>query len=194
MMQPDQTLCWICRNPKRQRFVTHLIQPITARQLSRVSDQPLGSCSYLLWELATHCILTCLNTSSRRSRLYWLTRLGQVTQRTLREEAGLEEAEYDFPLVDWTLYGWVCFTHREAIIRAMDQPMQPSEIKRRAISRNPTLRMSANNVRDVMRLFLAKGIIQSIRIRKKKHLRYELTPTGQQLRTLLQGAYNMSWY
>ncbi len=48
--------------------------------------------------------------------------------------------------------------------------------------------MSANNVRDVMRLFLAHDIVRPVRIRRKAHLHYELTETGQKLRQLLLAA------
>lgn len=187
-MQLNQTLSWISRSSGRSQLITHLKQPITAKQLARASSLPSNSASYLLWELGTHQLLSCLNSTAQRSRIYWLTRLGQLSQRQLRKNQNLQPLIYDFPMVDWSLYGWVCFGHREAVILAMSEPMQPCQIKRKALIMNTTLRMSANNVRDIMRLFLAKGIIQPVRFRKKKHLRYELTPVGQQLRTLLQTA------
>ena len=52
----------------------------------------------------------------------------------------------------------VCFSHRAAVIQALDRAMQPAAIKRKAKSQNPDLKMSANNVRDVIKLFLQRGI------------------------------------
>ncbi len=89
------------------------------------------------------------------------------------------------PNLDWTLYGSVCFTHRSAIIKVLTEPMQPSTIKRKARSRDATLHMSANNVRNVIRLFLAQGIVHPVHVRKKAHLRYELTEIGKRFQELL---------
>ncbi len=70
----------------------------------------------------------------------------------------------------------------------MTEPLQPSIIKRRARLMNPDLRMSANNVRDVMRLLLAWGVTKPIQIKRKAHLRYELTEQGLVYQRLLQQA------
>ena len=45
--------------------------------------------------------------------------------------------------------------------------------------------MSANNVRDVIRLFVASGIVRSVPGKRRAHPRYELTMLGDVLRTLL---------
>ena len=67
----------------------------------------------------------------------------------------------------------------------MIEPMAPSDIKRKAFQRNAELRMSANNVRDVLKLFLKRRIVHRYSI--KKHIRpyYELTGLGKQLQQLL---------
>jgi len=64
-------------------------------------------------------------------------------------------------------------------------PMQPSELKRRARLMDSDLRMNANNVRDVIRLFLAKGLVAIVRIRKQKHPSYVLAIAASALRELL---------
>ena len=190
-MPPSETLHWLSQGEIRRQILTHLKQPSTPKQLAMQHSLSLDSCCSLLWELGVYGLLTCLNPPARRSRVYWLTPLGVSCQRTLRLQQGLPPRKQDFPEVDWDLYGWVCFTHRSAIIRAMHGGntggggMQPSAIRRRACQQNASLRMSANNTRDVMRLFLAKGIVCPVRIRKKKYLRYELTETGKQLQALL---------
>jgi hypothetical protein len=89
------------------------------------------------------------------------------------------------PQIDWTLFGWVCFSHRAAVLKALTMPLQPATIKRRARSQVPGLRMSANNVRDVIRLFLEKGIVRPVHLRKRTFPAYEPTATGQALRELL---------
>ena len=47
------------------------------------------------------------------------------------------------------------------------------------------MKISANNIRDVIKLLLEKGIVQKVHIRKKAHPRYELTDSGIKLRELL---------
>lgn len=121
-----------------------------------------------------------------------MTDTGQKCQRRLLKENGQHSLVYDFPNVDWQLYGWVCYSHRAAIIKALVEPMQPATIKRKAKSQDPGLRMSANNVRDVIRLFLSRGIVQAIRFRKKVHPCYELTELGKKLQNLLLEAGSIS--
>ena len=66
--------------------------------------------------------------------------------------------------------------------------MQPVAIKRKTKQQNTKIKMSANNVRDVMRLFLKKEIVKPVKIGKKAHLRYELTELGKKLQPLLINA------
>jgi hypothetical protein len=92
---------------------------------------------------------------------------------------------HDYPNLDWQLYGEVCFSHRAAVLKTLTQPMQPAHIKRRARFQDPTIRMSANNVRDVIRFLRSKRIVQPVELRKKAHPRYQLTDTGRQIQRLL---------
>ena len=55
----------------------------------------------------------------------------------------------------------------------------------RARTHNPGIRMSANNVRDVIRLFVSKGVVRPITAKRRSHRRYELSEVGKQLRLLL---------
>ena len=163
-------------------------QPMTAKQLANQTGIDLDSCSYVLWELGIYGLVACRSQKARRSRVYWLTELGAACQRKLRAAQGLPSLEHEFPKVDWNLYSWVCYSHRAAVIKALVGPLQPATIKRRAKAQDPTLRMSANNVRDVIRLFLAKEIVRAVKVTGRFHLHYELTRTGQRLRTLLLNA------
>jgi len=90
--------------------------------------------------------------------------------------------------VNWALYGWVCYSHRSVVLRALTEPMQPSEIRRRIRHRFPAAKISANNVRDIIRLFEKHGIVQKVFIKKKAHPRYELTESGVPFQKLLNQA------
>jgi hypothetical protein len=120
--------------------------------------------------------------------LYWLTRVGTACQRRLRQAKGLAPIGHELPEIDWGVYAGVCYRHRGAVIKAMAEAMQPAAIKRRARFQNPQLRMSANNVRDVIRQFLAKGVVQQVRIKQRAYPRYVLTELGKQCQGLLVGA------
>ena len=168
---------------------------MTARQLSQHTGIALDTCSLVLKGLAGSGLVTCLNGRARRSRLYWLTQPGKRCQSRLQQERGLGDLRNDFPILDWELYGWVCFSHRAAVLTALREPMQPSQIKREARSQDPALTMSANNVRDVIRLFLERGIVERLPGRRKRsHPRYQLTDVGTRLRILVlranEGAQN----
>ena len=151
------------------------------------------SCRDAVRDLAAHGLLLCLNETSRRSRVYWLTGLGKACQRQVCEMRGKPVSGGFVPDIDWALYGWVCYTHRAAIIKALISPMQPATIKRKARARQSELRMSGNNVRDVMRVFLQRGVVQPVWIRKHAHPRYELTDHGRVFQQLLCGAEVPAW-
>ncbi len=146
------------------------------------------ACCGTIRELTRVGIVRCLNQSARSSRVYGLTKLGRACHRVLSELAGEPAYCFEFPEVDWELYGWVCYSHRSAILKAMVTPMIPAHIKRRARANDENLRMSANNVRDVIRLFLARGLVDPVRVRGRSHPMYALTETGERIRALLLAA------
>lgn len=184
-MEFNCAMHWLELGDSRRRIIMNLHQPSTAKQLARKHSIDRDACSRTLADLKLYRLVSCLNPAARRSRLYWITRLGLRCQRALRKTCGLDAIEGNLPLIDWSLYGWICFSHRASILTAMQGTMQPPEIKRRARQLDEGLSMSVNNVRDIMRLFLARGITVSVRIRNKTHLRYELSESGKQLRELL---------
>ena len=163
-------------------------QPMTAKQIGRRAGIPMDTCSYVIGKFATKGMVTCLNPEARNSRLYWITELGRQYRRQLHQDLNLPEKAYDVPSVNWDLYGWVCYSHRAAIIRSITSPMQPSEVKRVLRVHRPNIRISANNIRDVIKLLLEKGLVQKVFVRKKAHPRYELTDSGNQFRQLLMQA------
>jgi len=187
-MQDSEAHHWLKQGERRQRILSALNQPMTARQLSSRTGMGLDSCSRAIWELRAYSLVQCLNRPARRSRLYWLTPRGKACQRKLFQARSLRCPDHEFPRVDWDLYGWVCYTHRSAVIKVLTAPLQPAEIKRRARSQNSELKMSANNVRDIIRVFLEKGIVRPVKTKSEIHNRYELTEIGKELRVLLLAA------
>ena len=185
-MQQNNVYKWIIKEEERKKIVLSLRQPLTAKQISRKTRISIGTCSYLLGKLAVRGITVCLNPNARSSRLYWVTDLGREFQKRLSPD-GYDIAP-DLESVNWELYGWICFNHRAAIIRILTEPMQPSEMKRRLRQIGSDVRISANNIRDIVRLFLQKGIVQKVFARKKAHPRYELTELGTKLQELLRQA------
>ncbi len=179
---------WLLQSERRKQLLAQFTQPLTPTQLSYRTGFSIDASSHVLWELSVYGLVRCLNEPARSSRLYWLPDLGIACQIKVRKVMGLPRVAHDFPIVDWHLYGWVCFRHRAAVIRALQAAMQPAEIKRRARVQDPGLRMSANNARDVIRLLLFKEVVEPIAIRKKAHPRYQLTEVGRKLQTLLHQA------
>lgn len=176
------------RFPGASRILTTLHQPLTPLQSARRTSINLDRSCYLFWILSDRQLVECLNPQAHKSRLYWLTTLGRRCQVRLRRQEGVPRLVHDFPDVDWALYGWICHRHRSAVVNEAHEPLQPIEIKRRARQRDETIRMSANNVRDVIRLLLERGIVERLVESRHRHPKYRLTPVGRDLRQLLLGA------
>lgn len=178
---------WLVQSEARKSLLLELHQPMTASQLARRTGQTLDGCLYRIWSLRLKGVLQCLNPETIQNRLYWLTRLGEAFQTSLRMSLGWKPAPYKLPDVPWDLYSSVCFSHRSAVIKALREPMQAARIKRVALLQNPSLRMSANNVRDVMKYLHQKGIVRKFKPKTRAHPRYELTETGKVFQLLLFG-------
>ena len=63
--------------------------------------------------------------------------------------------------------------------------MQASEIKREALRRDPDLRMSSGNARDVLKALLAKEIVRRFFVPRSAYPRWELTDLGWKIRSAL---------
>ena len=179
---------WLTQGKRRKKIIAHLKQPMTAKQLAQITGMREDCCSYVLQELSTYRLVYCLNPGARRSRLYWLTNKCKQYQKKILKRHGLPIYAYDFPIVDWELYGWICYSHRAVVINVLTEPLQPASIRRKIKKQNPGMKISANNVADILRLFLGKRIIKPVRIRRKVFCRYELTEPGTKLQTLLRQA------
>jgi hypothetical protein len=187
-MKRKEAFEWTERSKKRKSVLMGLNQPMTASQLSKKTGLSLDQCSLSLGQLSLCGLVKCLNPYAKRSRLYWLTSIGILCQKKLTKDKSLPNLAKELPDIDWQLYGWVCYNHRAAIIKALTEPMQPAVVKRKIKQQNPKIKMSANNVRDVVKLFLQKGIARPVKVRKKAHLRYELSELGCKLQGLLSHA------
>jgi DNA-binding HxlR family transcriptional regulator len=179
---------WITQDENRKRMLISIQQPMTAKQLSRQTAISIETCSYLLGKFAALQLCVCLNPEAGNSRLYWITDLGRKIQDTLQEKMNLPPKDISFHSVNWALYGWVCYSHRSVVLRALTEPMQPCEIRRKIRHRFPSARISANNVCDIIRLFEKQGIVRKVFVKKKAHSQYELTETGLQFQILLNRA------
>lgn len=162
-----------------------LRMPLTAKQLARKISIPIDTCSYILSKLFSKKLVICLNPVSQNSRLYWLSEEGKDCQKELYLDSNLPYEDCKIPDINWQEYGWLCFSHRSLVLKTMNSPMQPSEIKRYFRVHKPSAKISANNIRDVMRLLQTKGMVRSVKVRKKAHCRYELTEAGTVYRQLL---------
>ncbi|MCC6227737.1 MAG: hypothetical protein IT432_00745 [Phycisphaerales bacterium] len=169
----------------RARALASFHQPQTVLQMARRLHTGVDRVGYVFWELVTGKLIECLNARARQSRVYWLTAVGARCQARVRRALGLRPLSYSLPSLDWSLFGWVLFRHRSAVVSALDHPLRPSDIKRQARRRDERLRMSANNVREIIKLFLERGLVRPVKEPREHHPRYELTDAGRAVRTLL---------
>ena len=176
---------WLASSRVRLDLLNSFNQPLTGGQLCRRLRIPADRCSRVLRRFASVGLLRCLNAKARQNRLYWLTVFGlrcqQHTWRLQRHAVLIHEC----PDVDWDLYGWACHRHRSTVIQVLCKPMQPSAMKQRARSEYGDVRMSANNVRDVIKLLLRLRIVRRIHLPRRAHPVYELTKQGRVFRRLL---------
>jgi|GEM_PF-1144287 len=184
---------WVSRSRGRKRVIGHATQPLTGKQLKKRTDISLKRCSEIVRQLKRHGSLKCLNPQANSSRLYWLTDLGRATQHILYRERGRPQPSHFVPQVDWTLYGRICYRHRSTVIRMLREPMQAATLKRKAYFRDPTIRMSSNNVRDVMRFLLKNKIVERLQSKGRSHPLYRLTPLGISYQHLLARSKERPW-
>ena len=187
-MQNSNVYIWLTEKEDRRKVLLSMDQPLTAGQISKRVGIPLDSCSHILRKLKKKNMTLCLNPKSRNSRLYGLTQKGKVYRNQLSKKHGIPVKKYNLPDVNWQLYGWVCFDHRAATIKALNEPMRASEIKKILRLHKPNIKISANNIRDIIRLFEAKNIVEPVKVKKMSYPRYQLTDIGIQLKKLIINA------
>ena len=184
---------WVVRSKRRLRVLVTVTQPMTVAQVARRTAMNLNGSCETIRELRDSGHVECLNPDATTGRVYWLTSRGTKIQRLLYKERDVRMPNRSFPEVDWRLYGRVCSTHRSIVVRTLNEPMQPARIKRRAYSRDPSIRMSANNTRDVIRFLLKYGVVKRVYRKKAAHPLYQLTTPGLQYQMLLRRARQRIW-
>ena len=137
--------------------------------------------------------MRCLNPDARSCRLHDLSKLGMACHLLIREDKGLPVKQSNYTDLDWALYGSLCYRHRSLVIRMLNEPLRPMSIKRKALLREPGVRLSSNNVRDVIRYLKAHRIVEPLYLGKDKHPHYQLTEKGWQFRDLLTRALLREW-
>jgi DNA-binding HxlR family transcriptional regulator len=185
-MEVTRICYWLELSVKRLLILKSFAQPLTATHVARRTSISRDSCLHHLWSLTQRKILRCLNPDTRFNRLYTLTDLGKTCRRRVNGFSRGDPLTYHEPEIPWDTYSSVCYRHRAAVLESIrGDPVQAAAIKRTASIRDPALRMSANNVRDVMKYLLGVQIVRRVVARKKVHPRYELTELGRQFQRLL---------
>ncbi len=184
-MEPNKVYRWILKEPLCAKIIAAASQPLTSRQISKKTGIPQYICSYQISKLVRNNLLYCLNSSAGNSRLYFPTKICQTYRKLVCDHLNLAYTEVYLPDIDWDIYGRLCFNHRTAVIKTLDEPMQPSQIKRLLRIQRPNIKISANNIRDIIKHFLKSNVVSPVQVKKKMHLRYELTETGKQYKQLL---------
>ncbi|MHB9068787.1 MAG: hypothetical protein ACYC54_00295 [Sedimentisphaerales bacterium] len=149
---------------------------------------PLDTVRCAVEKFAALGLVLCLNPKARNSRVYRLTSTGIRYRKKICLEMKRPLKDYNQPSIDWDLYGRVCFNHRTAVIKTLTEPMQPSQIKRILRMQRHRIRISANNIRDIIMFFLSHGIVRPVEVKNKAYLRYELTDLGTKFRQMLMQA------
>ncbi len=181
------TYRWLELNERRRIVLLSINQPLTATHVARRTGITRDSCQHYLRALMHWGLVQCLNKGTRHNQLYWLTKRGEKYQRKLLTERGSPPLPHRKPDVPWDAYSAVCYRHRSAVIEAMLGHLQACEIKKRSFARDPRVRMSANNVRDVIKYLLGQQIVRKVQVRRRRHPLYELTELGGELKQLLAG-------
>lgn len=189
----SETYRWLDKSKRRRKVVASMIQPVTAAQLTQTAGMILSGSCEILRQLRAYALITCLNSKAMMARVYGLTAIGEAIRRRLFEDRNIPFSEYRQPNVDWHLYGRVCTTNRSIVVRTLTRPMQPCQIKRRALFRFPTSRMTNSNVRGVVRVLLDNSIVEQVWVKGQRHPQYQLTPLGQEFQVLLCRVRRGAW-
>lgn len=176
---------WLSRGSRRSEALKAFSRPMTAFQLSRRSNLTASAAKAALGQLRRAGLATCLNERARSNRIYWLTSTGQRMRAELFKD---DEPSINFlesSRIDWTLVGWAGFSRRAEILKVLDGPLAPPEVRRRALARSERVRMTTDKVRAVLKELASKGLVRQVRERRLKRPYYKLTPAGLTMRSLL---------
>lgn len=144
-----------------------MTQPMTPSQLTRRIGMPLRTCSRIVNEMSLYGLTRCLTPGARRNRVYCLT-------------------ESNPPHIPWEIYTACCFRHRAAVILSLNEPRRITNVKSVIHQSNPAIRISTNNISDIMRDLRALGVVEVYEGEPWNY--YFLTVLGKRIRGLLEGA------
>ena len=157
---------WLNLSDCRKKILVNLKLPMTVKQLSVITGIRREYCSEILRELYKSCLVYRLG-----GRFYFLTSKGKQYQKKILNCSGLDFDIKSISEVDWELYGKICYKNRSAVIQILSEPLQPVEIKWNIKKLYPDTKISANNVRDIVKLLLRNKIVKSVKRKKKSHPR-----------------------
>ena len=116
-MNKTEVYEWLINSHRRKLLIMNISQPMTVSQLANQAKLQREACTFLLWQLSVYCLVKCLNKEARACRLYWLTDSGKECQRRVLREESIPAYVYNYPKVNWKLYGWVCYRHRSRMVQ-----------------------------------------------------------------------------
>ena len=168
---------------------------MTPKQLSVRTGLRAKTARAAVRELHLYGIVVCLTPERQQGRVYGLTLRGiRCKQRVCTRAHNASQLPFD-PMFDWNVYGWLCFSQRRACLLTLNGPMQPATIARHAARAHrdrpfdaTRIRMSANNARDIVKLFLKQGLVTTVQVRRRAHTHFTLTELGKQCQLLLHRA------
>ncbi len=131
-MQPEKGRTRISPGPRHEKLLVEFTQPLTTKQLAVRTQMNTGCCNHLIWTMAAQGLISCLNPLARRSRVYWLTARGVEQRERIAPIPTTHLSPADTAEIDWDLYGWICFSHRSAVLKALEKPLNAASIKRAA--------------------------------------------------------------
>jgi len=184
---------WLACSKRRRLVVASLIQPMTAAQLSKFTRLAFSGACEVFGQLRKHAFVQCLNVGAVMARVHGLTAKGLGARSLLFQEGGIPESEYLQPDINWDLYGRVCTVNRGIVVLTLTRPMQPCQIKRRALVRFPHNKMTNSNVRGVVRELRETGIVEQVWGNGTRFPQYQLTPTGHAFQALLARIGRAAW-
>lgn len=193
-MKDQPTLCgyqYVRRSVRRQHLMRLLSQPMTPAHLAQQAGLTTKAACKVVAELREHGLIECLTPNIQRGRLYARTTLGESVWSLIKKRSASEPPANKLPAEDHLAYASVCYRHRSVVVRGLGMPRQASQIKHWIRSNLPGAKISANNVRDVLRKLIRIGIVYRTNSDHEYYPVYALTKRGQRFRDLLDQAMSL---
>lgn len=180
----QQILDWLRLSQRRVKVLQQFDQPLTSLQIKRRLNMSLDAVSFIVWELSVYRLVYCLNPRARKSRLYFTSQLGKHARTVTLGISERPPSQDELPNLDWKTYGWLCYTHRAAVLKALVGPLRPSEVKRRLRLQQPDVRINVNHITEILKKFVEKDVAHVVEPGAWRP-RYDATSPGRKMRELL---------